>query len=1157
VTAREGELVRALSSTDLDGAYRIALAPGHYAVRIELAAFAPVERQVSLAAGECEVKLDAEMMLASRAPGGSLPPPPAPSAVATPTRGEPGTAALANARGGGPGGRGGRGGASRFEAVAVQQTEDASVAGDDAVLAASVRPEDDPAARLLPPGFVTGSAEDTVTVSGTVVQLDRTLMNERAAALERGEFGLADGSPLGGQAQGGLGQIGGPELPGGIGGRGGAGPGGFGGLGGRGGGSRLQVSATYGLGGSMFDSPPYSLRGETTTKRDYLQQNFSTTLGGALKIPRIYDGTNRTTFNFSYNAARNENLFDQYATVPRDEWRQGDFSTSPAAIVDPVTGLPFPGNRIPVDRMSAAALALLPFVPQANLPGDTRNFHASEISQSTTDTFSLRISHTLTQPQAGRGGRGGGRGGAPGGGRAGGAVSTPQASPTPAPTSAAATPPTGQSGSAAATSGAGAAVPSSAGTTPAPPPQAGGPGRGGAAQGPGRGGRGTFAPPLNVSLSATINYRRNNGDRMNVFPDLSGATKGSTLSVPFNLNIRAGRSMHAISGSVSRTVSSTLNDFAFTRNVVGEAGISGVSMDPIDWGVPSLTFGSFTAVRDTPPSRRLDRSWQVTYGLTRSSGSHNWRAGGSFQTQLNETLSDSNARGTFTFTGLYTAGGLSTVRGSGQDFADFLLGLPQQASRQYGVTTDDISTPVTIRGRQLNLYVQDDWRWKANWTVNYGLQYDFIQPFTETNGHMVNLDATTDFTAVAAVTPGETGPYSGLYGSGLVNADWNNVAPRVGVAWRATSRAVVRFGYGLSYNSGSYSTIARNLYQQPPFFRTATVTGTLEDPLSVSDAFSAIPESTVTNNYGIERDYQLGLIHQWNVDYNRTLFSTWSVGATYIGTRGSNLDMLRAPNRGPNGLRIAGVQAFTWQTDEGSSHMNGLSVRVQKRQSRGLSGSLSYTLSKSRDNTTATGGSATVAQDDQNLDAEWALSNFDRRHQFTGSASLELPWGRNRRWLANGGWLALVVGDWSMSANLSVQSGTPLTARCSSCAANVAQGVVGTLRANYTGAAVGLSDPTIDRYFNTTAFTIPSSGTFGNSYRNMIVGPGSRQLNAQFTRDIALGGTRGVSLTVNANNLLNLVNYGGIDTNVNSPTFGQVTSVSGRRSVRLTMRFRF
>jgi len=121
----------------------------------------------------------------------------------------------------------------------------------------------------------------------------------------------------------------------------------------------------------------------------------------------------------------------------------------------------------------------------------------------------------------------------------------------------------------------------------------------------------------------------------------------------------------------------------------------------------------------------------------------------------------------------------------------------------------------------------------------------------------------------------------------------------------------------------------------------------------------------------------------------------------------------------------------------------------------------------------------------------------------------------------------------------------------------VAQGVSGTLRANYTGAAISLSNPTIDRYFNTAAFTIPDAGTFGNSNRNMVVGPGSRQLDGQLSRDLRLGGTRVLSVQLNANNVLNFVNYANVDTVVNSPTFGQITSVRPMRSMVLNLRFRY
>ena len=976
----------------------------------------------------------------------------------------------------------------------------------------------DPAARLLPPGFASGASGDAVTVNGSMVQLDRTLLNERQDALARGDFGLGVNDPFGPPVQAAA-QIGG--AGGGGGGRGG-------GLGGRGGGAganRLQVSATYALGGSMFDAAPYSLRGDQVEERNYLQQNSSVTVGGPLRIPGIYNGTGRTTFNFSYSAARNGNLFDQYATVPDAAWRVGDFSASPTPIIDPLTGQPFPGNIIPQGRVSPAAMSLLRYIPEANLTGDSRNFRVTDTSRSTTDTFTLRLTHSLTQPQAGRGGRGGA------GGRAGGGA-VPAATATPATAARGGAPaaPTAQ-------------VPAGAAQAPA----AGGRG----------GGRGNFQAPLNATVNATVNYRRNDGDRLNVFPDLTGTTNGSTLSVPVTLNVRAGRSVHAIGATFSRTASRTLNGFAFDRDVAGDAGITGVATDPFDWGVPSLSIGSLTALRDTSPSRRTDRSWQFSYGWTRPAGSHTWRMGGSYQQQLNTTQSDSNARGTFTFTGLYSSGGLSTVRGSGQDFADFLLGLPQQATRQYSLSPDNVSTPITIRGRQFSLYLQDDWRWKPNWTINYGLQYDFVAPFTETSGQMVNLDVAPGFTDAVPVLAGDTGPYSGQFSDGLVNADWNNLAPKVGVAWRADARSVVRFGYGLSFNSGSYSTIARNLYQQPPFFQTATSLGTQADPLTLTKAFDNISSSTVTNNYGIDQSYQLGQIHQFTVDYSRNLFATWAAGVTYIGTRGVALDMLRAPNRGPTGLRIDDVQSFTWQSSEGSSYMNGVSFRLQKRLSRGVSGTATYTLSKSRDNTTATGGGATVAQDDRDLDAEWGLSNFDRRHQFTTSTTLELPWGRNRRWLSFGGPLAMIVGDWSLSANLVVNSGTPLTARCSSCASDIAQGGGGTLRADYTGAPVAVASPSIDQYFNTSAFLIPEAGTFGNSLRNVIIGPGSRQLNAQFTRDISLGGTRAVSLNMNVNNLLNTVNYTSVDTNVNSPTFGQVLGVSGRRSMRLNLRFRF
>jgi hypothetical protein len=153
--------------------------------------------------------------------------------------------------------------------------------------------------------------------------------------------------------------------------------------------------------------------------------------------------------------------------------------------------------------------------------------------------------------------------------------------------------------------------------------------------------------------------------------------------------------------------------------------------------------------------------------------------------------------------------------------------------------------------------------------------------------------------------------------------------------------------------------------------------------------------------------------------------------------------------------------------------------------------------------------------------------------------------------------MAHVLANWQVSGNFTMTSGSPYTARILGDARDVSRGTNGTLRADYTGVGIGIADPTIDRFFNTSAFTIPAAGTFGNASRNMIIGPGSRLLNAQFARDVRLGGTRVVSVQLNANNLLNIVNYGAIDTVVNSPTFGQILSVRGMRSMQANLRFRF
>jgi hypothetical protein len=198
-----------------------------------------------------------------------------------------------------------------------------------------------------------------------------------------------------------------------------------------------------------------------------------------------------------------------------------------------------------------------------------------------------------------------------------------------------------------------------------------------------------------------------------------------------------------------------------------------------------------------------------------------------------------------------------------------------------------------------------------------------------------------------------------------------------------------------------------------------------------------------------------------------------------------------------------------------------------------------------------------VAQNPLDPNAEYALSNFDRRHQFTGNLFVELPLGPGRRWLDHGGTLAGILGGWTATLSWSLQSGAPFTMRICGAATDVAQGTNCSLRADLTGLSPQLSDPSLLEFFNKAAFAPPPLGTYGDSPRNFLIGPGSDQLNGSLVRDIRLGGVRNVTLQINATNLLNNVQWLGIDTNPTSISYGQVISVRAMRAATATLRFRF
>src|SRR6185369_9606068 len=367
-------------------------------------------------------------------------------------------------------------------------------------------------------------------------------------------------------------------------------------------------------------------------------------------------------------------------------------------------------------------------------------------------------------------------------------------------------------------------------------------------------------PQNNISVG--FHYHSADNVLTNPFPTVGGNTSVRGIDVPMGYTRSFGKLINTLRIDFNRNRISTENLYAFSQDITGDLGINGVSTNPFDWGLPSLSFTHYGSLNDTNPLLRRDQTWTFSDSMIWNHGKHTWRWGGDFRRIQVNTKTDSNARGSFVFTGFNTsekAGG-EAVAGTGYDLADFLLGLAQQTSVQFGENN------YHFRGNSWDLFVQDEWRLRSNLTLNLGLRYEYVSPLTEIDNRIVNLDVAPGYAAAVPVLPGNSGPFSGAYPASLLRSDRDNFAPRLGIAWKPLPNTVVRAGYGMNYNTGAYSAIVQQLAFQPPFSITQTNVQSDAALLTLQNGFPAAPPGSVTNNYGVDLNYRLGYVQIWNAD---------------------------------------------------------------------------------------------------------------------------------------------------------------------------------------------------------------------------------------------------------------------------------------------------
>lgn len=678
--------------------------------------------------------------------------------------------------------------------------------------------------------------------------------------------------------------------------------------------------------------------------------------------------------------------------------------------------------------------------------------------------------------------------------------------------------------------------------------------------GVGRGG-GRRGPRNNLNMG--LNWTKTTSNIVGAFPSLAGGTGTQGLNATAAWVYGNGRKTNNLRFTYNHSHVSTTNLYSGATNVAGLAQIGGVSPNPFDWGIPGINFTSFSGLSDPTPSRQLAQTYTISDTIIWNHGKHNWRFGGDYRRLLQSFQSARNANGTFTFTGFATAEYIGTQEqpGTGSDLADFLLGLPQQSTAQFG------STAYNFRSNSYDAFAQDDWRVRANLTLLLGVRYEYYGPYTEANNQIVNLDVAPGFTTEPAVPvePGQVGPYNGLFPASLVRPDRNAFAPRVGLAWKPFKDTVVRSGYGINYNLAQYGAMIQNFAFQPPFATTATNVGTTSNFLNLSNAFPAQTPGEVTNNFAVNPNYKLAYVQLWNVDIQRQLPGGWLLNIDYNGSKGTRLDTERA-------LLIPGQEPFTYESSEGNSEFEAGSVRFRKRLAKGIGLSGTYVYSKSIDDASSIGGGGVVvAQNPFDISADRGLSSFDQRHKFTGNWTYDLPFGENRRFLQKGP-ISRILSGWQVYGDFTVASGLPFTIRELGGTLDIDRGVSGSLRANLVpGQSIYLSAPTTKEWFNIGAFCVPETtlnnptpmcvnpadSPYGDAGRNILEGPGDVVVDMSLNKTFTIKEYRSLDLRFSASNVFNMVNFTSLGTTVNSTTFGQVTGAANMRRVTMTARFRF
>jgi hypothetical protein len=587
----------------------------------------------------------------------------------------------------------------------------------------------------------------------------------------------------------------------------------------------------------------------------------------------------------------------------------------------------------------------------------------------------------------------------------------------------------------------------------------------------------------------------------------------------------------------------------YGQNLADKVGIPGVNLNEVTSAMSQITFqngGSRNlGSNGNQPLITNQNDFQIFDNVTWIKGRHMIKAGGSLTLRSREILNADLIVGQFGFNQNLTSscGGRTTgctpVANTGFDVASFLLGYASVKDRRLF----DAGT-YTEQRPEWAAYIQDDFRVTQKLTLNLGLRWDLFVPWVEVDDRQSNFDESTGKFVVASDDAVINGVKVGRY---LQTYSKRDFGPRLGFAYDldGSGRTIVRGGFGVFWNftpGGTSSSKAQN----PPFLQATTLTTNFGTNLRLSDGLPPPPgvdpnrEPAGTTRSIFDINARDGYAQNWNVNVQRQLGTNYLVEVAYAGSRGRQLTLKGDPNQAPPVIGVTDqnvnrpyirispqLRTLGQVRSEGELDYHGLLIKFNRRLANRFSFANSYSFGRVEDFNSDNDGTVTLLNV-YDREYDWGPAQYDVTHTFSSNWIYELPLARDR-----------FYGGWQLSGILYLRSGLPFTV-------TQTQNVLSTGTGNRPNQICDgkLDDPTIARWFDTSCFVPPAdaTGTYGNTGRNSMRGPGQFNIDASLIKLTRIGRAE-TELRIEAFNLLNHPQFAQPNSQIGNSAVGTISAM--------------